>query len=82
MDKKSKMQFSKKICVYGMFLVTITILGNFMLIWFGRDALSDMAISVVSMFGGFATGGYFALSGVRDCSVNKYGNRSDQNGKN
>ena len=69
--KKKKMQFSQKICVFGVIFVTLAWLANFVLLWFCREPMSDVTIAVISMFGGFATGGYFALSGVRDCSLNK-----------
>ena len=68
---KNKMQFSQKICVFGVILVTLAWLANFVLLWFCREPMSDVTIAIISMFGGFATGGYFALSGVRDCSLNK-----------
>jgi hypothetical protein len=67
-----KMQFSQKICVFGVILVTAAWLVNFILLWFGREPMSDVTIAIVSMFGGFSTGGYFALAGVRDCSRNKH----------
>ena len=69
---KRKMQFSQKVCVFGLILVTFAWIANFLLLWFGREPMSDVTIAIISMFGGFATGGYFALSGVRDCSRNKY----------
>lgn len=69
---KPKMQFSKIICIFGMVLVTATIACNVMLSLLGCATLSDVTMTVVSVFGGFATGGYFALSGVRDCSKNKH----------
>ncbi|MCL2084868.1 MAG: hypothetical protein FWH06_06405 [Oscillospiraceae bacterium] len=67
------MQFSKKICLFAMALTTAVLLGNFVLAWFGRETLSDVAIAVIGTFGGFITCGYFALSGARDCSANKHG---------
>lgn len=69
---KKKMQFSKKVVVYSMTLIPLCILGNFVLAWCGRETLSDMAIAVIGSFSAFITGGYFTLSGVRDCSRNKY----------
>lgn len=70
--EKKKMQFSKKVVVYAMLLVVFTIIGNFILAWFGRETLSEMTIAVITSFSAFITGGYFALSGVRDCSKNKH----------
>lgn len=71
--KKVKIQFSKKVVVYSMGLVALTILGNFILAWCGRETLSEMTIAVITTFSAFITGGYFTLSGVRDCSKNKHG---------
>ena len=70
--EKKPIQFSKKVVIYAMLLVPLTILGNFILAWFGKETLSEMTIAVISSFSAFITGGYFALSGVRDCSKNKY----------
>jgi len=70
--KKTKIQFSKKVVAYSMLLVVFTIIGNFILAWFGKETLSEMTVAVISSFSAFITGGYFALSGVRDCSKNKY----------
>ena len=70
--KNKKMQFSQKVCVFGLILVTFAWVANFLLLWFGREPMSEVTIALITMFGGFATGGYFALSGVRDCSKNKY----------
>ena len=68
---KNKMQFSQKICVFGVILVTAAWAYNGLLLWFGREPMSDVTVAIISIFGGFATCGYFALSGVRDCSLNK-----------
>ena len=69
---KKKMQFSQQVCVFGLVLVTFAWIANFLLLWFGREPMSDVTMTIISVFGGFATGGYFMLSGVRDCSRNKY----------
>lgn len=68
-----KIQFSKKVVIYSMALVPLTIIGNFMLSWFKKETLSEMTIAVITSFSAFITGGYFALSSVRDCSKNKHG---------
>lgn len=70
--ERKPIQFSKKVVVYAMLLVPLTILGNFILAWFGKETLSEMTIAVISSFSAFITGGYFALSGARDCSKNKH----------
>lgn len=65
-------QFSQLVVVYAMSLVAATILGNFILAWYGKETLSEMTIAVITSFSAFITGGYFALTGVRDCSKNKH----------
>ena len=75
--KKKKMQFSQKVCVFGLILIVAVIAANFILLWFGREPMTDVTTISITVFGGFATGGYFALSGVRDCSKNKYHIRED-----
>ena len=71
--KQNKVQFSKKVVIYSMALVPLTILGNFILAWLNKLTLSEMTIAVISSFRAFITGGYFTLSGVRHCSKNKHG---------
>ena len=71
-QKQKRMQFSQKICVFGLILVLLAWAGNFLLLWFGREPMNDITIAIITMFGGFATCGYFMLAGVRDCSRNKY----------
>ena len=75
--KQNKVQFSKKVVIYSMALVPLTILGNFLLAWFDKPTLSEMTIAVITSFSAFITGGYFTLSGVRDCSMNKHGVKED-----
>ena len=65
-------QFSKLVCVFSMLLVTLVISLNFLLAWREKPQMSDVTITSISVFGGFVTGGYFTLSGVRDCSKNKH----------
>jgi len=69
---KKKLQFSQRVVIYSMTLIPMCIIGNFILSWCGRETLSDMVISVIGSFSAFITGGYFALSGARDCSKNKH----------
>ena len=68
-----KIQFSKLVCIFSMILVTLTIFLNYKLAWNEKSQMSDVAVTSITIFGGFVTGGYFTLSGVRDCSKNKYG---------
>ena len=70
--KKKRMQFSQKICVFGLVLIVAVIAANFALLWFEHDPMTDIVVLAITVFGGFATGGYFALSGIRDCSKNKH----------
>ena len=73
-----KMQFSQKICVFGLILIVAVTAANFILLWFGREPMTDVTTIAITVFGGFATGGYFALSGVRDCSLNKLKGKSGE----
>jgi hypothetical protein len=68
---KKKMQFSKKVAVFSLFLVFYSVNLSAILSAFGKEPLSDITIAVIGTFGGFAVGGYYALSGARDCSLNK-----------
>lgn len=68
-----KIQFSKLVCIFSMLLVTLTIFLNYRLAWAEKPQMSDVAVTSITIFGGFVTGGYFTLSGVRDCSKNKHG---------
>lgn len=68
---KKRMQFSQKICVFSCIFIVAIWFGNFLLAWFDKPQIPE-AISVgFTIFGGFVTGGYFALSGYRDGSLNK-----------
>ena len=69
--KRKSMQFSQKICVFCMCFVVAVWIGNFVLLFLGREQISDAVSIGFSVFGGFVTGGYFTLCGVRDCSMNK-----------
>ena len=70
---KGKMQFSQKICVFSCVFVVLIWLGNFALLLLGREQMSDAVSIGFTVFGGFVTGGYFTLSGARDCSKNRHG---------
>jgi hypothetical protein len=72
---RRRMQFSQKVCVFGLALAALAWLAHFLLLWNGREGMSDITTAIISIFGGFATCGYFVLSGVRDCSRNKHGER-------
>ncbi|MDR0906487.1 MAG: hypothetical protein LBN00_10015 [Oscillospiraceae bacterium] len=71
--KKRKMQFSKFVCCFGMVLVPIVYFMDFALSLLGKEPLGETTRSVITIFGGFCTGGYFTLTGARDLSLNKHG---------
>ncbi|GHU95800.1 hypothetical protein FACS1894208_09280 [Clostridia bacterium] len=68
---KRKRQFSKCVCIFGLVLISIWLAGVFLLAWFDKNPLDATTNIIVMTFGGFATGGYYALAGVRDCSKNR-----------
>ena len=72
-ERKPKIQFSKKICLFSMFVVMFSLILNGTLAWFYREPLSDVTIVVIGTFGGFVTSGYFVLCAYRDGSLNKNG---------
>lgn len=72
-------QFSKLVCIFSMLLVTLVICLNFVLSWCNKPQMSDVTMTSITVFGGFVTGGYFTLSGVRDCSKNKYNIIKEEN---
>ena len=74
---RQKMQFSKKLCVFSCLFVVLIWLGNFMLLLLGREQINDSVSIGFTIFGGFVTGGYYTLSGARDCSKNKHGIRDE-----
>jgi hypothetical protein len=53
MKKKKKPQFSKIVVIYAMILVTWTVVGDQILVWFGREPLGETAREVITLFGGF-----------------------------
>lgn len=65
-----KRQFSKCHVVFADALVVFVYLVSAVLSWNGKEPISDVAIAIITAYGAFATGGYFALCGVRDCSLN------------
>ena len=69
---KKRVQWSKVVCVISMAIVVATLGANFVLLWNDKSPMSDVAMTAVSIFGGFVTCGYFTMSAVRDCSKNKH----------
>lgn len=70
--KKKLIQFSKGICIFSCVFVVLCWVGNLVLLLLGKEQMSDVISVGFTVFGGFVTGGYFGLSGVRDCSKNKH----------
>lgn len=68
---RKKLQFSQLHVVFADALVFYVYTLSAFLAYMGKEPISDVAIAVITVYGAFATGGYFALSGVRDCSINK-----------
>jgi len=68
-----KRQFSQGHVIFADALVLFVYLVNAALAFFDRQQASEVAMAIVSIYGAFATGGYFALCAVRDNSLNKYG---------
>jgi hypothetical protein len=80
---KKRMEFSQKVCIIGLCMVGFMLLSNVALAYLGRQLLNDITVACITCFGGFATGGYYALAGARDASLNKHGMRvpGDGSGK-
>jgi Kef-type K+ transport system membrane component KefB len=70
---KKKMQFSKLHVIFADFIVFYVYTLSAVLAYCGREPVSDIAISIVTVYGAFATGGYFAQNCIRDTSLNKHG---------
>ena len=68
---RPKRQFSKMHVVFANFLVSFVWLSNIFLIINGFQPISELAITIVTVYGAFATGGCFTLCAIRDCSYNK-----------
>lgn len=73
--KSKKREFSKLHVIFADALVGFVFLANIGLSIFDKMPLSDLSVQIVTIYGGFATGGYFALCGFRDHSLNKHGLR-------
>jgi hypothetical protein len=74
------MEFSQKVCIIGLCMVGFMLLSNVALAYLGRQLLNDITVACITCFGGFATGGYYALAGTRDASLNKWGLRVPDDG--
>ena len=80
-NKKGRMQFSQKMvfvsAIYGLLIVVAALAANFILLWHDKQPMPQETITTITVYGGLITalsgGGYLALTGVRDCSLNKHG---------
>jgi len=87
MKRKSKaanrLQFSQKVTlissIFSMAIVIAVLMGDFILLFLGKEAMSQETITTITVYGGITStltfGGYCALSGVRDCSRNKHADK-------
>ena len=81
--KRKKVEFSKFHVLFANALVAFVFVTNAILSLLDKMPLSDLSVAIVTIYGGFATSGYFALNGIRDLSLNKHRLRivEDENGK-
>lgn len=76
--RKPKLQFSKLHVIFADSIVLLVYAGSFILSWFDKTPVSDVALAIITVYGAFATGGYFTQNCIRDCSLNKHGiNKED-----
>lgn len=76
---QKRLQFSQKMtlisAVFSMVFVVGVNAANFILLWHGKQPMAEETVTAMSIYGGITStltfGGYCALSGVRDCSLNK-----------
>lgn len=81
-----KLQFSQKMtflsAVFSMALVVVVLIANFILLWCGKQSMTQETVQAITVYGGITStltfGGYCALSGFRDCSKNKYADKLDE----
>lgn len=70
---RKKLEFSQKTVIASWVIVIAVIAGCFILAYQGKQQIAEVGTTAISIFGGFVTGGYFALTGARSWSENKYG---------
>jgi len=68
---KPKMQFSKLHVIFADFIVFFVYCISAALSFSDKQPVSDVAIAIITVYGAFATGGYFVQNCVRDCSLNR-----------
>ena len=69
--KKEHLETSKVVLYFSLVFVTATWASNLVLAWFNKPMMSDVTIQSFLVFGGFVTGGYYALQGYRNGSINR-----------
>ena len=65
------MQFSKLHVIFADGIVLFVYVVSAVLAFMSKETISDVAIAVITVYGAFATGGYFVQNCVRDTSLNK-----------
>lgn len=70
---RKRLEFSQKHVLFANFLVFYVVTLSAILAFLDKIPISDVTIQVIATYGGFATGGYFALCGWRHHSKNKHG---------
>ena len=68
---KPKMQFSKLHVLFANFIVLFVYIVSAVLSFMDKQPISDVAIAIITVYGAFATGGYFAQNIARDTSLNR-----------
>ncbi|MCL2461029.1 MAG: hypothetical protein FWF44_00050 [Defluviitaleaceae bacterium] len=79
-QSKKPMEFSQKVLVmsitFAAIIVVATLAANFLLLWNGKQPMTDETVIVVSTYGGITSGvamaAYTALTAVRNNSFNKH----------
>lgn len=69
--QKPKRQFSKMHVVFADLIVLYVYTISAILSFLDKQPISDVAIAIITVYGAFATGGYFTLCAIRDTSLNK-----------
>jgi hypothetical protein len=70
-EPRPKREFSKLHVIFADSLVAFVYITNIALSLLDKMPLSDLSVAIITIYGGFATSGYFALQGFRSASLNK-----------
>ena len=65
------MQFSKLHVIFADGIVLFVYVVSAALAFMSKETISDVAIAVITVYGAFATSGYFVQNIARDTSLNK-----------